>query len=212
MVEGIKEYSEMTFEELNGLILERKDETEEEVISWTISKGIEAIEMYLWKTARVHGIRITENDIEEIINQMLDNVTEYFTTKLSYNLKSYMYTTAQGKFLNYFRDNIKDISVVSYNEKVSSEGDGEEEHIAFFIDENSLYNENFEERIMIKAAFGELKEQCRKSIYLRKVLNYSIEEIKTSMKLVGMSEENIRKIISNCMKKLKELVYGGVEK
>ena len=53
------------------------DEPSKELISWTISKGINMMEIYVAKLSFGYGIKITRLEVEEVTNQVLDNVIKY---------------------------------------------------------------------------------------------------------------------------------------
>eukprot|EP01009_Symbiontida_sp_KSa7_P006382 NODE_2627_length_459_cov_183.314634_g2175_i0.p1 GENE.NODE_2627_length_459_cov_183.314634_g2175_i0~~NODE_2627_length_459_cov_183.314634_g2175_i0.p1 ORF type:complete len:97 (-),score=3.23 NODE_2627_length_459_cov_183.314634_g2175_i0:12-302(-) len=84
------------------------------------------MEFYVAKLARKYNIKLGNIELDEIINEVLDNVIKYYDIKKSPNLKAYMYTTSRGKFLNYFRDKIKDVKITSF---VNDAGEEKKEDI-----------------------------------------------------------------------------------
>lgn len=198
------DYSILSFKELNQILMQ-EEEPEKELISWTISKGITAIEIYVKKLSLDYRIRLEDADREEIVNQVLDNVINYFDIKKSKNIQSYMYLSAKGKFLNYFRDNINNINKIEIDDK---ENKFIEKICCFEKNDISDYHEKI---IMVREAYEKLNEKCKKAIYYRKIMEYSITEIMKIMDLKTMNEANLRKAISNCFKYLKELVFGKIE-
>jgi len=194
------DYSILSFDELNKILM-KENEPEKELISWTIYKGIEVMEIYIKHLSINYKIKLEDVDREEIANQVLDNIIKYFDIRKSRNIKSYMYLTTRGKFFNYFRDKLNNITKIEID---NEENKMLEKLCNLKINDIEDYHEKI---IMVKEAYQKLNEKCKKSIYYRKVLQYSIPEIMEIMDLKTMNESNLRKAISNCFKYLKQLVY-----
>lgn len=194
-------YSKYSFEELSEMMEKEGENSSQELIYATLSKGIEVLELYIYSLMKKYNFNFDNNVVYEIVNSVVDNITKYYSAKRG-NFKAYMFVTAKGKLLNYFRDNVKGVKEFSYNAP-SSEGT---EILEFF--ESQDESSDIEAHIMVKEAFSKLDEKCQKSLYYSKVMNYSVAEIKEKLELVMMSVDALRKQISNCLKKLRE-VFGN---
>lgn len=195
-------YSNYTFNELNEQLKSSTTLPDEDFLSALIVKGLQAAELFVAKLARDYKITISNEDVYEIINSVLENITKYYDIKKNRDFKAYLFLTAKGKLLNYFRDTTFLKKEFSYNET----NEDDEEFISSFADTN--ITENIDDLIQLKTAFKAIDEKCQRALYLRKVLEYSIQEIMSSMKIKTMTEEAFRQQISYCLKKLKELFNG----
>lgn len=111
----------------------------------------------------VHNIDIAEDLAQDAFVYILVNKTKY---KLDYSFKSYLYTIAKCRAINYLRDNKK---IIEFDEKYVLD---EEDPI--HIDANLMKNENDDR---IRKGISRLNSSYQTIIHLRYVEEFSYKEI-----------------------------------